>query len=140
MWANVLQGRMNCINLTSLEKLQILFANTDGRPKQLVEDYLTNVTPESASSALQTVWNTLEEGYGNKMASAQILIDRIEKLPFVHSVDDADAITRMLDACRNAVYSRSSSPQLQWLNTYEGIRMLTEKLSDSLRSRWRTME
>ena len=72
------------------------------------------------------------------MASSQLIIERLKKLPFINTVDYEDAITRTLDACQNTLCSMNTSPQLQWLSSYEGLLMLTGKLSDSLRNRWRT--
>jgi len=137
-WATILKDRMNCINLTGIEQLQVLHIHTCGRPQELVKDYLSVATTDSAESAVQSVWATFEERYNHKLAGAQIIIERLKKLPFINSIEDEDSITRMLDACRNAVCSMESSPQLQWLNTYEGINMLSSKLTDTLRSRWRT--
>ena len=138
MWSNILMGRMNCVNLNPIEKLQVMFANTSGRPQELVKDYLSTASPQSAESAVEVVWSTFYERYGSQMAGAQLLIDRVKKLPHIQSIDDEDSISRMLDACRNAVCSMEFSPQLNWLNTHSALQMLSGKLPESLRNRWRT--
>ena len=117
MLSSLLKERMSCVSLTALEELQILFVNTTNRPQELVRDHLSVVTPENAESSLDTIWITLDERYGSRIASAQIMINRLKSLPLVKSIDDEDELTRMLDACRRAVCSMTSSPQLEWLNT-----------------------
>ena len=138
MWVNLLKGRMACVTLSHFEQLQILYAHTSGRPKELVSDFLSNVTPETAESSLQTVWSILQERYGSKISSSQRIIDRIRVLPSISSIDDEENISRLLDACRNAMCMMSSTPQLDWLNHYEGIQMVSGKLPDTLSRRWRS--
>lgn len=63
-WVHIIQNKVRNLNLSALDIITVLEANTVGKPQKLVQDFLA-AGGANPDAALQKIWEALHERFGS---------------------------------------------------------------------------
>ena len=137
-WQAMLNARLREVLLTPFDKLQVLFNNTTGTPRAIVQDYVDGVGGHVTEHTISTIFGILSERYGSSTQSAQYIEIRVSNFPQIKSTNQKEELGRLIDLCRLIQIKMNQIPELIRYDFSDGMKLLWQKLPETLRSRWRT--
>lgn len=136
-WSALLQNRMSGVELSAMDQISVLKANTIGEANKLVENFLAAASSDP-TSALKIIWEKLKQRYGSSEHVANNLRKRLCEFPVIRSDDDFSKRLRELeDLCLVVNAHMGVVPSLQSLNFGDGLWLVKGKLPEFLQNRWR---
>ena len=135
-WKDQLTRRLAECEADPMDSINIIIANTAGRPQTMVKQYFSAGSNDPATT-LKQIWDTLEQRFGSKEQIAQSINSMITSIRPVKSiVNNINKLEDIVDTCRVASYNMVDNPELQFYNLRSGMQIVLNKLPDVICNRW----
>ena len=135
-WREQLSRRIREAEMDSLDTLNVLIANSEGRPKKLIQEYLASGM-QHTDETLRVVWSSLKQRFGSGEKIAEALLLKLQKFPPIRH-NDLSKLEDFYDMCKVICSHLGYSKELGILNLNQGLRGAYEKLPDQFQGRWRS--
>ena len=136
-WVNIMQRKMANLNLDPWDVLSILYENTTGKPKKLLENFLY-VGASNPQQTLEEAWIALYEHFGTGSRIAFSITEKLESFAPIKFSHQHDRLGDLLNICRIIEVNLPVAAELQMFNLTAGMRQIWLKLPDHLQNGWRT--
>jgi hypothetical protein len=137
-WRAILEAKMKGLDLTPMDTIAVLQAQTSGEALQVVQNVAVTVGFEPTET-LTRVWAQLGKRFGRDSQIADSIRARILNYPaIVGRAGDAKRVREFSDQCAIALAHLPRVQELQDLNTSHGLKPLRNKLPPFAQNRWRT--
>lgn len=137
-WSALLRSRMSGVVLNPFEKLQVLYANTSGTPRAIIQDYTEGAGDDIGESTIDLVWSILKERYGSSQQGLAYIEKRVSEFPQLKNSEQKLELGRLIDLCCLILQRIASVPELYKYNCSDGMATLWNKLPENLLRRWRS--
>ena len=137
-WFMLLQNRMRNVQLDALDQISILIANTSGRPKKLVEDYLA-AGAAFPNETLTKIWEALQKQYGSPVRVSQSMQKKLYDFPLIRPPNVGNKMQELAHLCRLIEANMTTNTELQLYNLSLGQKQVWCKLPDWLQKKWRSI-
>ena len=136
-WKMFLTNRMRCVELTPIDSIAILSANTGGEPHKVVEQYKLSMGYDPQVT-LDRIWAALHRKFGSYIQVCAALSSRIDSFPVIRPPNVTDKLSELVDICRVIELNMEGNPELYIYNLSSGQHKIWSKLPDRLQQKWRT--
>lgn len=134
-WLNMIKNKIAGLNLSALDQLTILKANTIKEPYELIKKNVDIGGPD-ADRTLHNTLIDLESEFGSNFKIANSLTSQVESFIPIKSVYHTDRLKDLLNICQRIDANMPSSGDLTMFSNPYGCRSLWFKLPDSLQNAW----
>ena len=118
-----------------LESLYILSYNTTGRPKTMLQDFLSNCNDPVRT--LRLAWQDLEKRFGSSIRVSNRLREKLQDLDRIQDPSDILPMEELLSICRSIMCGMESCRDLQYYNFRNGLEEIWSKMPNSFIDRWK---
>ena len=135
-WVRRLKTRLDGLNLSPQEVIDVLETNTKGEPRSIVEDY-QNTSVDDPEGTLDCIWRELYRTYGDSSKIFSEIESKVDKFPPIRSTEDVKQLRELHRLCRLIFANMQSVEDLKAFN-YEGsLKRLYQILPTKTLDRWR---
>jgi len=136
-WYLLLQNRMKDVNLSPLDVITILLANTGGEPNSRIRDYLAAGAADPERT-LQKIWSMLLKEYGASVKVCQAIQKNLDGIQNIRPPNVKIKLKDLVHACRIIEANMPTNTELQIFNLSSGQKKVWTKLPDYLQRKWRS--
>jgi len=136
-WVNVMQRQMSGLSLDPWDILTILYENTEGKPKKVIENFM-NIGAVDPHTTLVNTWNALYEQFGTSSRISSAINNQLESFPIIKSQYNTEKLRELINICRIISANMSTAEELRMFNMSVGLRKIWLKLPDRLQNGWRS--
>ena len=133
-WLSGLNNKTDGLNLSNLDKLLILKANTVKEPQRLVEDYISSGM--NPSEALPQLLHELKKEFGSSVLIANSLNHQVNSFMPIKSTHQTDRLKELVRLCKYIEINMNNTEELTIFNTVEGIKKVWLKLPEPMQNQW----
>ena len=139
-WLTSLYLRMDPLNLSSIDQIDVLYCNTEGHPRDLIKTFRIAYRSDP-SYALDIILDKLRKRFGANREIASDLREKVEKFPLIRGSESDPSVARKLreysDLCIILNSQIEAVRDLRLFNLPEGMELVRKKLPDFLNNSWR---
>ena len=136
-WVKLMECDLNSVQLTAVETIKVLMANTSDEPLKLIEDHFY-AGASNPDLALRNIWIALKRQFGSDSQVSASLLRKIDEFPVVKGMNQGPKVRELLHLCKLIQSYMSDCDELYLFNLSSGQRKLWSKLPDTLQYRWRS--
>lgn len=140
-WVKSINVKMDRLQLSSIDKIEILEAQTCGGPRDVIKTF-RNAYGAFPDTAIKIIYEKLEKRFGSDLEVATQLRAKLNELPEIRGsqthINVALQLRKMSDLFITVAAHMDLVPDLQTLNYAEGIKTLRTKLPEFLNNKWRS--
>ena len=135
-WARKLMGRVEGLQLSAMDMIELIEKNTSGEAKAIVKDYQATSLGD-AQSVLQSIWAELGETFGSADKISQELDRKLEEFSPIKNAEDPKQLRELVRICRLIHCNIASIPDLAAYNTSYGLTKVYKLLPAPIFTKWR---
>lgn len=135
-WLRLLTNEFEDIELSSVDKIKILMANTSEEPLKLIQG-LFYAGANNPDKALENIWRSLNQQFGSNMHVASSIGKKIMEFPSIKYMSQGKEVRELLNLCQLIESYKSECLELTIYDLSTGMREIWSKLPDTLQNRWR---
>ena len=139
-WFTALKHKIEPLQLSPIDQIEVFYANTVGEPRQLIETF-RSVHRSDPTYALAVIEDKLSRRFGADSDIAKELMGKMDRFPLIRGAEsDPDValkVRQLSDLCVVIGAHMKSIPDLKLFDLPSGLEILRHKLPDFLNSRWR---
>ena len=139
-WFRSLKNRLEPLNLSPLDVIDILEAQTSGAPREVVQTFKV-AYGNNPRLAMDTIFDKLKKRFGDSTEIANELRHKLTKFPEIRGTENdpkvASSLRKLSDLCLIIRAHLDSVEDLQTLNFPSGLELVRSKLPDFINNLWR---
>ena len=135
-WKETIKSRLLEIDATDSIEIQVLRANTQGRPHEIIRD-LTIAGTFSPKTVVDNIWRDLDNRYGSEIRLTNHLFGKLHSFPKIKSPSQIEDIERLRSIGRHMEASAPRCTSLEVMNYPQSQIRLWDKMPDAFIKRWR---
>ena len=137
-WISGLRNRTIGLNLSAMDQLLVVEANTTNDPLKVVQRHVAIGGPDP-NVTLQNTLRELHSEFGSSIKVADSLIKRLDAFEQVKSAHQIDKLKDLLDLAKHIAANIQSSEELIIFNVAHGAQKIWFKMPDDMQNRWRSL-
>ena len=134
-WYYQINSKIMEAELSPLDTLFALKANTTGKPRKMICDFLTAALSNPAR-VLSEVWATLRKRFGSNALISKHLEDRLSSSKPITSPSQTEEIHNLLGLLRVIKANIPNCPNLKYIELQKGMEEIWQKLPSDFQSRY----
>ena len=135
-WFSLLSNRIANLNLSSLDIIDVLLANTSGKQFNMIKNYNTAAGYANPQVTLQNILSALHREFGSSLRVSSELINRLDSFPILKTGQD-DKMRELCIFCEILLSNMPYCPDLSVFNYTVGCSRVWCKLPEALQNKWR---
>ena len=134
-WKQHITNRMNEINASPSDEVEILKANTRGKPLEIIREFVI-LGVDSSDSIVAKIWADFERRFGSEAKLSNHLFGTLESFPKIKSASQIDQLERLLSIGRNMKAGAIRFSSLKMMDYALGQKLIWNKMPDKFITRW----
>ena len=135
-WARKLKSRVEGLQLSDMDMIELIEKNTTGEARAIVKDYQTTSFGD-AQTVLQSIWTELNETFGTADKISRELDHKLDKLSPIKDANDPKQLRELVRVCKLIHCNIASIPDLVAYNTSYGLNQIYRLLPAPIFTKWR---
>lgn len=136
-WLNIIENEIANVNLSPIDTIKVLIANTTGEPLKLIED-LFYAGAGDPHRALENIVQNLKRHFGSDMQVASSLVKKVREFPPIKYMSQGKQVRELLHLCQLIDSYKNVCNELKMFDLSSGLREIWSKLPDAIINRWRS--
>ena len=134
-WWTQLQERMNELDLSPSERIQVLRVHTDGAPREAI-DLIYNCSDGDTEKAYAEIVKTMNERYGSGPELAAEVRNKVQKFKPITGDNIGTQLRRLADISTQVNFLMPKVPELEDFSTGYGQELFRSKLPVNMQDKW----